>query len=172
MPGQLRSRKRKSSSQSRGTRKVYSSQKSKVCLDRSGISCECEQWSDHKRCSASPQPVPHHDKENQQEALCCGERMDYQDYSKLFLDEDSNQILPVEHFFGNMDAVQDFPQRPSAPSTTVSRAQRRRRYFALEDSEEEEEEEEGEVTKRREEGEREEPEQPEQHPEESPSDRH
>uniref|UniRef100_A0A3B4BG97 Uncharacterized protein n=1 Tax=Periophthalmus magnuspinnatus TaxID=409849 RepID=A0A3B4BG97_9GOBI len=123
-------------------------------------------------CSASPQPVPHHDKENQQEALCCGERMDYQDYSKLFLDEDSNQILPVEHFFGNMDAVQDFPQRPSAPSTTVSRAQRRRRYFALEDSEEEEEEEEGEVTKRREEGEREEPEQPEQHPEESPSDRH
>ncbi|XP_020779604.1 UPF0688 protein C1orf174 homolog isoform X2 [Boleophthalmus pectinirostris] len=157
MPGQLRSRKRKSSSKSTGSRKACASQKSKVHLDRSDISCECEQGSARRRCSASPQPVPHHDKENQQEALCCGESMDYQDYSKLFPDEDSNQILPVEQFFGNMDTVQDFPQRPSAPSTTVSRAERRRRYFAQEDSEEEEE-----VTKTRAEGEREEP---DQHPE-------
>lgn len=103
---------------------------------RSEISCECEQWSPERRCSASPPPAPRRDKENQQEAPCCGETMDWQDFSKtIFPDEDSNQVLPVEQFFGNMDTVQDFPQRTSAPSTSVQRAQRRRRYFAPEDSE-------------------------------------
>lgn len=96
---------------------------------RSGISCECEQFSDQRRCSASPQP--RRDKENQQEAPCREERMDCEDYGKtLFPDDDSNEVLPVEQFFGNMDTVQDFPQKTSAPSTSAQRAQRRRRYYA------------------------------------------
>ncbi|XP_072306316.1 UPF0688 protein C1orf174 homolog [Eucyclogobius newberryi] len=130
MPGQPRCRKRRGSSQSRGSRKnVVRASVDSVAW--SGISCECEQGSAHRRCSASPQPPPRQDKENQQD-------MDIQDCSKHFSDDDSNQILPVEHFFGNMDTVQDIPPRLSAPSTTASRAQRRRRYFALEDSEAEE----------------------------------
>lgn len=73
------------------------------------------------------------------------ESMDCEDYSKtLFPDDDSNEVLPVEQFFGNMDAVQDFPQRSSVASTSTQRAQRRRRFYAPEDSEEEELEEEGE----------------------------
>lgn len=152
MPGRLRGRKRKGS-QSRGSAKACPGQRgcmssvdSKACVSRSGISCECEQWSSHSRCSASPQPPPCEDKENQEEPLCCEESMDCDDFSKtLFPDDDSNQVLPVEQFFGNMDTVQDFPQRPSAPSTSAQRAQRRRRYYAPEDSDqsEEGEEEEG-----------------------------
>lgn len=65
--------------------------------------------------------------------------MDCQDCSKtLFPDDDSNQVLPVEQFFGNIDTVQDFPQRMSPPSTSAQRAQRRRRYYAPEDSEDSE----------------------------------
>lgn len=57
--------------------------------------------------------------------------MDCQDYGKtLFPDDDSNEVLPVEQFFGNMDTVQDFPQKTSVPSTSAQRAQRRRRYYA------------------------------------------
>ncbi|KAK7884100.1 hypothetical protein WMY93_027223 [Mugilogobius chulae] len=114
MPGQLRSRKRKNNNQSKDRKPCPSLQKS--CAQRSHISCECEQRSADRRCSASPQPPPGPDKENQQdqqEAPCCGETtMDCQDYGKIFPDEDSNQILPVEHFFGNMDTVQDFPRGP------------------------------------------------------------
>lgn len=55
----------------------------------------------------------------------------------IFPDDDSNQILPVEQFFGNLDAVQDFPQRSSATSTRVHR-EHRRRYYAPEDSDEDE----------------------------------
>lgn len=121
---------------------------SKPAVDRlSEISCECQQWSSRRRCSASPEPQGRDDKENELEmdwpSHCGGDKracedMEYEDCSKtMFLDEDSNQILPVEQFFGNMDAVQDFPQqRPSAPSTGVQREQRRRRYYAQEDSEE------------------------------------
>lgn len=67
--------------------------------------------------------------------------MDCEDYGKtVFPDDDSNHVLPVEHFFGNMDTLQDFPQRTPAPSTSVQRAQRRRRYYAPEDSEDSEDE--------------------------------
>lgn len=67
--------------------------------------------------------------------------MDCEDYGKtLFPDDDSNHVLPVEHFFGNMDTLQDFPQRTPAPSTSVQRSQRRRRYYAPEDSEDSEDE--------------------------------
>lgn len=35
------------------------------------------------------------------------EHMDYEETSRImFPDDDSNQILPVEQFFGNLDAVQ------------------------------------------------------------------
>lgn len=56
----------------------------------------------------------------------------------IYPDEDSNQILPVEQFFGNLDAVQDFPQRSSASSARAHRKIRRRQYYAREDSDEEE----------------------------------
>lgn len=112
-----------------------SSEDPQACVSSSGISCECEQWSSHRRCSASPTPPPGDDKENQQGALCSGESMDCDDYGKiLFPDDDSNQVLPVEQFFGNMDTMQDFPQRTSAPSTSAQRSERRRRYYAPEDS--------------------------------------
>ncbi|XP_064778818.1 uncharacterized protein LOC135504314 isoform X1 [Oncorhynchus masou masou] len=55
----------------------------------------------------------------------------------IFLDDDSNQVLPVEKFFGNMEVVQDCPQRSAASSTFIKREHRRRQYYAKEDSDEE-----------------------------------
>uniref|UniRef100_A0A3B3CCK4 Uncharacterized protein n=1 Tax=Oryzias melastigma TaxID=30732 RepID=A0A3B3CCK4_ORYME len=55
-----------------------------------------------------------------------------------FPDDDSNQILPVEQFFGNLDIVQDFPQRSPTTSAGVPKRSRRRQFLAMEDSEEEE----------------------------------
>nr|ACM08587.1 C1orf174 [Salmo salar] len=56
----------------------------------------------------------------------------------IFLDDDSNQVLPVEKFFGNMEVVQDCPQRSAASLTFSRRELRRRQYYAKEDSDEEE----------------------------------
>lgn len=119
----------------------------------SRISCECHQSAGRRRCSASPQLEGQEEKENE---LRTGpdldnyrenstwdkqepELMDYEETDKiLFPDDDSNQVLPVEQFFGNLDTVQDFPQRSSATSSRVQRERRRRHYYAREDSDEEE----------------------------------
>lgn len=87
----------------------------------SRISCECHQSAGRKRCSASPEPEGQEGKENE---LRMGlgldscrvngtldkqepEDMECEETGKnLFPDDDSNQILPVEQFFGNLDAVQ------------------------------------------------------------------
>ncbi|KAG7520355.1 hypothetical protein JOB18_027929 [Solea senegalensis] len=117
----------------------------------SGISCECYQYADRRRCSASPEPEGQEGKENKlrtrldvdgcsttdiQDKPEC-EEMEYEETSKhLFPDDDSNQILPVEQFFGNLDIVQDFPQGSSASS--VQKENRRRHFYAPEDSDEDE----------------------------------
>lgn len=96
--------------------------KSAGSLERlSSISCECHQSAGRRRCSASPELEGHDGKENKQRTRldldCCrvnnihetqeSEEMDYEETSKhIFPDDDSNQILPVEQFFGNLDAVQ------------------------------------------------------------------
>lgn len=88
----------------------------------SHISCECHQSADRRRCSASPVPIGGEGKENDPrmtvlEADGCWnnsgvskaelEEMECEEGScTLFPDDDSNQILPVEQFFGNMDVVQ------------------------------------------------------------------
>ncbi|XP_040008387.1 UPF0688 protein C1orf174 homolog [Xiphias gladius] len=117
------------------------------------ISCECLQSAGRRRCSASPELEGQEGKENERRAgldlgSCRvngfqdkqeGEEMDYEETDKnIFPDDDSNQILPVEQFFGNLDAVQDFPQGSSATSARVQRENRRRHYYAREDSDEEE----------------------------------
>ncbi|XP_062248496.1 UPF0688 protein C1orf174 homolog isoform X1 [Platichthys flesus] len=119
----------------------------------SHISCECHQSPGRRRCSASPELEGQEGKENE---LRTGldvdgcrlnstqekqerEEMDYEETGKdLFPDDDSNQILPVEQFFGNLDIVQDFPEVSSATSASVQRKHRRRHYYAREDSDEEE----------------------------------
>ncbi|XP_069550155.1 UPF0688 protein C1orf174 homolog [Brachyistius frenatus] len=120
----------------------------------SRISCECHQSAGRRRCSASPEREGREGKENElrtgQDSDGCGvnsardkqepEHMEYEETAKnLFPDDDSNQILPVEQFFGNLDTVQDFPQRPSETSAGVHRGNRRRHYYAREDSDDEEE---------------------------------
>ncbi|KAM3618585.1 uncharacterized protein V6R79_022002 [Siganus canaliculatus] len=115
------------------------------------ISCECHQSAGRRRCSASPVLEGREGKENE---LITGldldiyrvngtsdkqgpEDMDFEESGKnIFPDDDSNQILPVEQFFGNLDTLQDFPQRPT--SARAPRESRRRHYYAPEDSEEEE----------------------------------
>ncbi|XP_076598082.1 UPF0688 protein C1orf174 homolog [Chaetodon auriga] len=178
MPGQLSSlkpRKRKSSSEVKGTRKTsatrrrcmkspktHSAAESSAAdggyskadgpLERlSHISCECHQAAGRRRCSASPELEGPEGKENELRTGldldgCRGngtvdkqepEDMDCEETVKsIFPDDDSNQILPVEQFFGNLDAVQDFPQR-SSTSGHVHRESRRRHYYAREDSDEE-----------------------------------
>ncbi|XP_068607062.1 UPF0688 protein C1orf174 homolog [Brachionichthys hirsutus] len=63
-------------------------------------------------------------------------KIEFEDMGKnMFPDDDSNQILPVEQFFGNLEVAQDFPQRPSTTSGCFQRERRQRRHFyAREDS--------------------------------------
>lgn len=87
----------------------------------SHISCECQQSAGRRRCSASPELEGPEGKENELRTGldldgCRGnstadkqepEDMDCEEPGKsIFPDDDSNQILPVEQFFGNLDAVQ------------------------------------------------------------------
>ncbi|XP_077578952.1 UPF0688 protein C1orf174 homolog [Stigmatopora nigra] len=116
----------------------------------SRISCECLQSAGRRRCSSSPlldgkegkenlRGTPmrtHHDVDDWFEEMDCAEPE-----TNVFPDDDSNQILPVEQFFGNLDAVQDFPQTCSATSSRRHRVRRRRHYFAPEEDSDEEEEE-------------------------------
>ncbi|NXJ64897.1 CA174 protein, partial [Rostratula benghalensis] len=59
--------------------------------------------------------------------------------SSVFLDEDSNQPMPVDRFFGDMEFIQDLPP-VALPSTTMSRREFRRLHFIAKEEEEEEEE--------------------------------
>ncbi|XP_060912933.1 UPF0688 protein C1orf174 homolog isoform X1 [Labrus mixtus] len=119
----------------------------------SSISCECTLTAGRRRCLASPELEGQEGKENELrtglDMDSCrlnnifdkqeSEDMECEDSVRhMFPDDDSNQILPVEQFFGNLDTVQDFPQRSSASSARVQRENGRRHYFALEDSDEEE----------------------------------
>lgn len=86
------------------------------------ITCECHQSAGRRRCSASPVPGGGEGKENDPrmtglEVDGCWrnggaskvelEEMECEESGcTLFPDDDSNQILPVEQFFGNMDVVQ------------------------------------------------------------------
>ncbi|XP_048417672.1 UPF0688 protein C1orf174 homolog [Stegostoma tigrinum] len=57
--------------------------------------------------------------------------------SSIFLDEDSNQPMPVGKFFGNVEIMQDLPQSvPLLDSAT--RREYRRRHFIAKDEEDEE----------------------------------
>ncbi|XP_074017716.1 UPF0688 protein C1orf174 homolog [Numenius arquata] len=58
--------------------------------------------------------------------------------SSAFLDEDSNQPMPVDRFFGDVEFIQDLPPVP-LPSTTMSRREFRRLHFIAKEEEEEEE---------------------------------
>lgn len=119
----------------------------------SHISCECHQSAGRRRCSASPELEGQEGKENErrtgEDVDSCRvnniwdkqepEHMDYEETGKnIFPDDDSNQILPVEQFFGNLDVVEDFPQGSASSSAHVRQGNRRRHYYAPEDSDEEE----------------------------------
>ncbi|XP_062449712.1 UPF0688 protein C1orf174 homolog, partial [Rhea pennata] len=54
------------------------------------------------------------------------------------VDEDSNQPMPVDRFFGNVEFLQDIPAVALA-STTVSRREFRKLHFIAKEDEEEEE---------------------------------
>ncbi|XP_034027815.1 UPF0688 protein C1orf174 homolog [Thalassophryne amazonica] len=161
--GNMKHRKRKNSSDGRQSTKgcaskrkgnkrpkmtaVYSSGSGEEVGQRlSAISCECLQTAGRTRCSSSPSLEEWEGKENDMRMQLDlsshrvhskRDSMDDEDSTKnIFPDDDSNQILPVEQFFGNMDAVQDLPQRSSS-SDRVRRQHRRRRYYAREESDEE-----------------------------------
>nr|XP_023649419.1 UPF0688 protein C1orf174 homolog isoform X1 [Paramormyrops kingsleyae] len=61
--------------------------------------------------------------------------LDDQDNS-IFLDDDSNQIMPVGQFFGNLELVQDYPPRIPLESHISRREYRRLHYIARDDSDE------------------------------------
>lgn len=101
----------KTSSGSAESRKAASHQEGD-----SRISCECQQAAGRRRCSASPKTEGREGKENEDcEVRDVNRGLDKQQSGgtereesrgPVFPDDDSNQILPVEHFFGNMDIVQ------------------------------------------------------------------
>ncbi|NWR75874.1 CA174 protein, partial [Centropus unirufus] len=55
-----------------------------------------------------------------------------------FLDEDSNQPMPVDRFFGDIGLMQDLPAFP-LPRTATSRREFRKLHFMAKEDEEEEE---------------------------------
>ncbi|XP_063064358.1 UPF0688 protein C1orf174 homolog [Engraulis encrasicolus] len=55
----------------------------------------------------------------------------------VVMDEDSNKIYPVGQFFGNLDVLPDYPERPHTTVTTSQRQNRRRHYYAKEDEDDE-----------------------------------
>ncbi|NXN42377.1 CA174 protein, partial [Rhinoptilus africanus] len=57
--------------------------------------------------------------------------------NSAFLDEDSNQPMPVDRFFGDVEFLQDLPP-VGLPSTTMSRREFRRLHFIAKEDEEEE----------------------------------
>ncbi|XP_074970082.1 UPF0688 protein C1orf174 homolog isoform X1 [Phalacrocorax aristotelis] len=59
--------------------------------------------------------------------------------SSAFLDEDSNQPMPVDRFFGDVEFIQDLPA-VALPRTTMSRREFRKLHFIAKEDEEEEEE--------------------------------
>ncbi|OXB78115.1 UNVERIFIED_CONTAM: hypothetical protein H355_007257 [Colinus virginianus] len=59
--------------------------------------------------------------------------------NSAFLDEDSNQPMPLDRFFGNIDFMQD-QLAAVLPSTAMSRREYRRLHFIAKEDEEEEEE--------------------------------
>ncbi|KFV92421.1 UPF0688 protein C1orf174, partial [Eurypyga helias] len=58
--------------------------------------------------------------------------------NSVFLDEDSNQPMPVDRFFGDVGFIQDLPA-VALPSTTMSRREFRKLHFITKEDEEEEE---------------------------------
>ncbi|KAM6241119.1 UPF0688 protein C1orf174 homolog [Porphyrio hochstetteri] len=58
--------------------------------------------------------------------------------NSAFLDEDSNQPMPVDWFFGDCKFIQDLPA-VVLPSTTISRREFRKLHFIAKEEEEEEE---------------------------------
>ncbi|NXI96059.1 CA174 protein, partial [Psophia crepitans] len=58
--------------------------------------------------------------------------------NSAFLDEDSNQPMPVDRFFGDGEFIQDLPA-VVLPSTTMSRREFRKLHFIAKEEEEEEE---------------------------------
>ncbi|XP_028663155.1 UPF0688 protein C1orf174 homolog isoform X1 [Erpetoichthys calabaricus] len=65
-------------------------------------------------------------------------RVEYEVDSSIFVDEDSNQPMPVGHFFGNIELVQDYPTRSPA-AVSMSRREYRKLHFIAKDDDEEEE---------------------------------
>ncbi|NXF30378.1 CA174 protein, partial [Nyctibius bracteatus] len=59
--------------------------------------------------------------------------------NSAFLDEDSNQPMPVHRFFGDVEFIQDLPA-VARPSTAMSRREFRKLHFIAKEDEEEEEE--------------------------------
>ncbi|XP_065552667.1 UPF0688 protein C1orf174 homolog [Lathamus discolor] len=57
--------------------------------------------------------------------------------SSTFLDEDSNQPMPMDRFFGDVEFLQDLPA-VALPSTTMSRRELRKLHFIAKEEEEEE----------------------------------
>ncbi|KAI1892583.1 hypothetical protein AGOR_G00135080 [Albula goreensis] len=64
-------------------------------------------------------------------------KMNIQVDSCIFLDDDSNQVLPVGQFFGNIELVQDYPPRTPTSVSMSRREYRRLHYIAKDDSDEE-----------------------------------
>lgn len=167
-PDGVKPRKRKSNSEVKSSRKGSASRRRCVRGQRphsaaesvsaggafskeqlSRISCECTLTAGRRRCLASPELEGAEGKENELLMDCYrtnstfdkqeAEDMECEDSGRsVFPDDDSNQILPVEQFFGNLDSVQDFPQRSSSSSARTHRENGRRHFYAPADSDEEE----------------------------------
>ncbi|KAK6472311.1 UPF0688 protein C1orf174-like protein isoform X1 [Huso huso] len=67
-------------------------------------------------------------------------RAEFQMDNSIFIDEDSNQPMPVGQFFGNIELVQDYPAKAPA-AVPMSRREYRKLHFIAKDDDDEDEDE-------------------------------
>uniref|UniRef100_A0A669QZN2 Chromosome 1 open reading frame 174 n=1 Tax=Phasianus colchicus TaxID=9054 RepID=A0A669QZN2_PHACC len=91
-----------------------------------------------KPCAAKSRSAPSktESSENLQDRACREEESKLD--NSAFLDDDSNQPMPVDRFFGNIDFMQD-QLAAVLPSTAMSRREYRRLHFIAKEDEEEDE---------------------------------
>uniref|UniRef100_A0A8C0E7U3 Chromosome 1 open reading frame 174 n=1 Tax=Bubo bubo TaxID=30461 RepID=A0A8C0E7U3_BUBBB len=143
----------------RPSKRLKCGKKSLVKSELEGLTCgsenraalgETPKTSEGDRCSEDPGDCniiqqkkaesiseTNEDKQEEERSISLKARSVLSD-SSAFLDEDSNQPMPADRFFGDVEFIQDLPP-VALPSTMMSRRQFRKLHFIAKEDEEEEE---------------------------------
>ncbi|XP_041130683.1 UPF0688 protein C1orf174-like isoform X2 [Polyodon spathula] len=81
-------------------------------------------------------------------------RVEFQLDNSIFIDEDSNQPMPVDQFFGNIELVQDYPAKAPAAVPMSRREYRKLHFIAKDDDDDDDDDDEDSLLEARQQNER------------------